>query len=50
MISSAIPSQRYSWSLAALMSEKGSTAIATAEGFASASARAGSGTSRPALR
>ena len=30
MISSAIPSQRYSWSFAGLMSENGSTAIATA--------------------
>lgn len=33
MISSAIPSQRYSWSFAGFMSGNGSTAIATASVF-----------------
>ena len=57
MISSAMPSQRYSWSFAGLMSENGSTAIATVvSGFATvvsgftAPPWGGAGTSSPALR
>ncbi|MFN8093848.1 MAG: hypothetical protein U0599_16825 [Vicinamibacteria bacterium] len=39
MISSAIPSQRYAWSRRGLMSENGSTAIATASGSRASAAR-----------
>ena len=57
MISSAMPSQRYSWSFAGLMSENGSTAIPmVVSGFATVASGftvpvcAGAATSSPALR
>ena len=49
MISSAIPSQRYSWSFAALMSENGSTAIATVPAARVGAPASAAPTSSPAL-